>query len=129
MQQKNFALYGVLFLTLVVPIVSGLFMQSFASWHFVSLPLHSFLETAGSVIALVLASMLFIIYFSKLEFNRFHYASLGFIAMGIFDGFHALTHSGEVFVRLHSLAVFFGGVFFSFVWFPAKKVSQKLYFL
>jgi PAS domain S-box-containing protein/diguanylate cyclase (GGDEF)-like protein len=129
MQQKNFALYGVLFLTLVVPILSGLFMQSFASWHFVSLPLHSFLETAGSVIALVLASMLFIIYFSKLEFNRFHYASFGFIAMGIFDGFHALTHSGEVFVRLHSLAVFFGGVFFSFVWFPAKQVSARLYFL
>jgi hypothetical protein len=96
-------------------------MQSFASWHFVSLPLHSFLETAGSVIALVLASMLFIIYFSKLEFNRFHYASFGFIAMGIFDGFHALTHSGEVFVRLHSLAVFSAAYSLASCGFPRNR--------
>jgi PAS domain S-box-containing protein/diguanylate cyclase (GGDEF)-like protein len=127
MQQKDYTLYMTLFFTLIIPILLGMYMQNFSSWRFISLPIHSFLETSGSVMAFALVAMIFITYFSKLEFNHYHYAAFGLIAMGVFDGFHALTNAGEVFVWLHSLAVFFGGILFSFVWFTTKKVSNKVY--
>ena len=47
--------------------------------------------------------------------------------MGIVDIFHASVMPGEMFVWLHSIAVFFGGIFFMSVWLKETHVSKKIY--
>jgi len=125
--KKDLRLYFMLFSTLVLPILVGLYMQNYADFRFVSVPLHSFLEASGAMIAFVLSAIIYIMYQDKLELNHFHRASFALIAMGVFDAFHAMTYPGELFVWLHSLAVFFGGVLFSFVWISDMKISKKSY--
>lgn len=125
--KKDLQLYFMLFTTLVIPILLGLYMQNFATWKFVSLPLHSTLEAGGAMVAFVLVGMIFIMYKESLELNHFHYTSFALIAMGVFDGFHAMVYPGELFVWLHSLAVFFGGILFAFVWIPSAKTSKTRY--
>ena len=44
--------------------------------------------------------------------NLYFWVACGLVAMGILDAFHAFVAPGEVFVWLHSTAVFFGGLFF-----------------
>lgn len=114
--------------TLVLPLSVGLLMQNYTSWSFVSIPMHSTLESMGAIIALVLSAIIFMLYHKKLEFNHFHRASFALIAMGIFDAFHAMVYPGELFVWLHSQAIFFGGILFSLVWIPYLKVNKKTYY-
>ena len=114
--------------TLVLPLLIGLVMQNYTSWRFVSLPLHSTMESIGAIIALVLSAIIFMMYHRKLEFNHFHRASFALISMGVFDLFHAIVFPGELFVWLHSLAIFFGGILFSLVWMPYMKVEKKTYY-
>lgn len=128
MKLHNTKLYGVLALTLVIPMLLGIYIQTLFTWRFVSLPLHSFLETSGSAIGLILASTVFVISYNKLKYNHYHFTALGFIAMGIFDALHALVEAREIFILFHSLSVFFGGFFFALVWIAPKSVSRKNYF-
>ncbi len=118
----------MLLATLVLPIGVGFFMNSFSEWRFVSIPLHSTVETIGGTIAFLLTGMIFVMYHTQLELNRFHRASFALIAMGVFDIFHAIVAPGELFVWLHSLAIFFGGALFTFVWFENIQVSSKRYY-
>ena len=128
-KNRDFQLYLVLFLTLVVPIVTALYMQAFAIWKYESLPLHSFLEASGGIIALILSVIIFITHQDKSEFNNQHYASFGLISMGVFDLFHSSVNPSDLFVWLHSLAVFFGSIFFNLVWLPKYALSRKGYFI
>jgi PAS domain S-box-containing protein/diguanylate cyclase (GGDEF)-like protein len=119
----------MLFTTLVIPLVVGLLMQNFPSWRFVSIPLHSTMESAGAVIAFIISAIIFIMYHRDLELNHFNRASFALISMGVFDLFHAMVYPGELFVWLHSLAIFFGGILFSLVWIVDTRISKKLYYL
>ncbi len=87
-------------------------------WRFTHEPLHSSVEMSGSVIALLVAY--FLVNAERLNrgtsFNMQIAAAL--IAMGLFDGFHATVHTGNLFVWLHSVASFTGGLLFAFIWLP-----------
>ncbi|MEA3289327.1 MAG: EAL domain-containing protein [Campylobacterota bacterium] len=120
-------IYFMLLITLVIPLIVGLIMQNFTSFRYVSLPLHSTIESMGAVIAFILSGIIFVIYKQALLFNHFHRASFALISMGVFDAFHAIVLPGELFVWLHSLAIFFGGILFSLVWVPDNKVTNKIY--
>lgn len=120
-------LFTVLLLTLVFPLLFGLYLQSFSSVRFVSLPLHAAMETIGSVIAITLVAIIFLMHSQKLVLNRFHRAALAIMVVGVIDFFHALMLPGEMFVWLHSLSVFMGGILFSMVWFLDTKVSKTTY--
>ena len=126
-EKKEFLIYVMIAITLVVPLTVGLYLQSFALWRFVSLPLHSTMESIGGIIAFILSVIIFMMYQKTLKFNQFHRASFALLSMGVFDIFHAIVYPGELFVWLHSLAIFFGGLLFSFVWVPDTKVSRKVY--
>jgi PAS domain-containing protein len=127
-KKKEFMLYAMIAITLVIPLMVGLYLQSFALWKFVSIPLHSTMESIGGVIAFILSVIIFMMYQKILKFNQFHRASFALLSMGVFDIFHAIVYPGELFVWLHSMAIFFGGLLFSFVWVPDTKVSRKVYF-
>lgn len=128
MFEKYSKIYSMLMLTLVVPILLGFYLLEFSGLNYVSMPLHSTLESIGGIIAFIIASIIFILYFKEKEFNHFHMASFALIAMGVFDIFHAVVSLGELFVWLHSLAIFFGGFLFALVWIPKLKVSKKTYY-
>ncbi len=120
-------LYLTIFITLVLPIFIGMWLQNYNSFRFISIPFHSFLEATGALAALTMALIIFIMYSHLLVINSYHRASLALITMGVFDAFHAMVYPGELFVWLHSLAVFAGGLIFAIVWLPDMKVSQKSY--
>ena len=125
--KTDFHLIITMVLTLVLPILFGFVMNHFSGWKFVSIPLHSTVESIGAVIAFILTAIIFMMYHTQSIFNHFHRAAFALISMGIFDLFHAIVYPGELFVWLHSLAIFFGGVLFAFVWAPDTKVSPRSY--
>lgn len=65
------------------------------------------------------------------SFNNLIAAAL--IGMGMLDGMHALVHTGNTFVWLHSLATLTGGILFLAIWIPTRKIyfinSNKLPFV
>ena len=126
---SDFKIYIMLFLSLVLPLVIGVYMQKYSEWRLISLPLHSFMESSGAIIAFILSVIIFMMYRRLLEFNHFHRASLALLSMGVFDSFHAMVYPGELFVWLHSLAIFFGGLLFALVWVPDSKVNRKNYYI
>ena len=92
-------------------------------WHyneFRNEPLHSAVEAIGA-----LASILMGIILLQRQRLKIHYELLwmilGLLVMGVLDGFHAVIAPGNNFVLLHSSSVFFGGLFFSFMWFSEIK--------
>ncbi len=120
-------LFSVLLLTLVSPLLFGLYLQSLSSLRLVSIPLHAAIESIGSAIAITVVTIIFLMHAHKLEFNRYHRVALALMVVGVIDFFHALMSPGEMFVWLHSLSVFIGGIFFSLVWFLDTKVSKSTY--
>jgi PAS domain S-box-containing protein/diguanylate cyclase (GGDEF)-like protein len=129
MVKRYLNVYVMLTFTLVAPIFIGFYLLGFSGWSYVSMPLHSTLESIGGAMALIIASIIFMLHFKHQEFNHFHMASFALISMGIFDIFHAVVNLGELFVWLHSLAIFFGGFIFALVWMPNISVSRKGYYL
>ena len=117
----------MLLMTLVLPILTGFYLLNFSGWFYVSMPLHSTLESIGGTIALIIAALIFMLHAKEQIFNHLHITAFSLITMGIFDIFHAVVGLGELFVWLHSLAIFFGGLIFSLVWLPKIYVSEKTY--
>ncbi len=90
-----------------------------------SFPVHSMLETVGAVTAVLMSA--FLMYRNKNEGGvELFLPALGFLAKGMFDGFHAVALPGHGFVLLHSLAGLVGGFFFALVWLP-KPIKEKFY--
>jgi signal transduction histidine kinase len=84
-------------------------------WHAVSL--HAALEAIGGLCAIVTAAVLF--QRSRHRSDRPSGAlAVGFLAMGILEGFHAVAAPGNAFILLRSLASFFGALGFALVWLP-----------
>jgi len=89
-----------------------------ADWRWVGLMVHTAAEISGTIIAFFVAMFL-------LRYERFgrgtHYnirIAAALIAMGIFDGVHAVVAVGNLFVWLHSLAIFSGGLLFITIYAP-----------
>ena len=100
----------------------------------ISEPIHSTIESIGALAALMMGILLLqrinieglynAALLRKLNIeNRYNltWMLIGLITLGIYDAFHAIVSPGNSFVLLHSLSVFLGGVFFSFMWFPSSK--------
>jgi len=91
---------------------------------------HSFVESFGGVIAIIMATILFFRRDDKNE-GMLLLIGLGFLGMGILDSFHAATSPGDEFVFLHSVASLVGGIFFSLIWFPqlGSFLSKHRFFI
>ena len=102
-----------LFLLLLLTVPAGvmavvLYLWSDAVWA-APIP-YSAVGILGSFAALLLAVFLFVRYRTQ---PRILYLSAGLLAMGIIDGFHAVSTPGSTeFVWLHSTAGIIGGAFF-----------------
>ena len=110
-----------LILPILIAITSGVFIAK--GLRFENVFFHFILELTGAVIALLLAGRL------MLQKQKIPLTSLwivcAFMRMGILDLVHSLTAPGNNFVWFHSLAVFFGGLFFSLTWIHSSKNSQN----
>ena len=82
---------------------------------FVNEPLHSSIEAFGAMSAVLMA--LFLLQ-AKSEHDIREYSPLasGFLAMGILDGFHAVSVQGHAFIFFHSLASLAGGIGSALIW-------------
>lgn len=127
MDKRISLILSMCMLSIAVPLFGGYTLNLFEI-KFISVPIHALLETAGAVMAFTLATLVIIMGSKEKSFTHFHYSSLALISMGIFDLFHAAMEPGKLFVWLHSLAVFFGGVLFMSVWLKEKTVSNNLYY-
>ena len=88
-------------------------------------PLHSTFETIGALASIMMGILL--LQRQALEDNyKMIWMITGLIVMGLLDGFHAIVTPGNNFVLLHSSSVFFGGLFFSFMWF--SKIQKTAVF-
>ena len=116
-----------IFLTIILPIIAGSFLNSNFPIEFISIPLHSALEVAGGVIAIVISIIFYIKYSKTYLLTHFTYTTIALLSMGIVDIFHGIVMPGKLFVWLHSSAVFFGGIFFMTVWLKQQNVSKKIY--
>ena len=88
-------------------------------------PLHSTTEAIGALASILMGIVL--LQRQSLEGNyKFLWLIAGLFVMGVLDGFHAIVAPGNNFVLLHSSSVFFGGVFFSFMWFSEVKKTTAV---
>jgi len=88
--------------------------------------LHSAGETAGAIIAIFMALLLLLKHREKPEENSY-FLAIGFLSMGLLDGFHAISKPGDSFVFLHSIASLIGSFWFVQFWFPGpiKRLFKK----
>ena len=73
-------------------------------------PFHAVVEGFGAFAAITVASALIMLRRQGDLTVAHSWLIYGLIGMGMLDGFHAATHAGHLFVWLHSLATFVGGV-------------------
>lgn len=104
----NFLLIVLLAVLILIP-----FLDNTNVW--VDLTFHTFLETAGAVMAIVMA-MLFYYQVSDHRPNRSSVIMGSFLSMGILDGMHAIAAPGDSFVFLHTIASVYGGFFLILLW-------------
>ncbi len=91
---------------------------------YINISAHSVLEACGALTAIVSA---IILYQRQAIENRdeLKWMISGLFIMGIMDGAHCFTAPGNEFVMFHSLAVFWGGLFFAYSWIPAPKQAKE----
>lgn len=93
-----------------------------------SIPLHTALETFGSIIAFFFSFFIF-----KFDNNnnyylsRFHIVSLSLIAFAVIGLFHAISIPGSMFVWLYTAGMFVGSILMLGVFIPERRVSPFLY--
>jgi len=119
----------VVILTVIFPVAFGTLLENIFTIKYISIPIHSTIEATGGIIAIVISMIFYLKYSKEHILTHFNYATTALLAMGIIDIFHASVMPGEMFVWLHSTAVFFGGIFFMSVWFKKRAVSKDIYFL
>lgn len=108
----------IILLIAVAVLIVG-FLSFVFPWQWVNQPVHSFDEGVGAVFGLVLAILLLSRKGDE-YLIEYRVVSAALIGMGVLDLMHAFFAPGEVFVWLHSVATFVGGLLFSLVWFARK---------
>lgn len=81
-------------------------------------PFHSTIEALGALVAIFISLVL---YQKKQEEggSRLYLLAMGFLNMGLLDGFHAVTVQGQGFILLRSVASLAGSFWFALVWLPS----------
>jgi PAS domain S-box-containing protein len=92
--------------------LAGALGASLEGWSFQDQSVHSAMEAAGAIAAILTAVFLLLKEREAAGRNTL-FISLGFLAMGLLDGFHAASLPGASFVFLHSMATLAGGAFFA----------------
>ena len=83
--------------------------------------LQSAIEALGAMAAVSMSLLLLQFHRDgKRENGEFFLLSMGFMMMGIFDIFAAVSSPGHGLSLLHSFRSFFGGLWFSLVWLPGS---------
>ncbi len=94
-------------------------------------PVHSFIEAAGSSIAIFFALILLVS--PRIEYKGiFRVIATAFISMGMLDLFHSIYEAGNEFVWLHSSATFAGGFLLLLLYLPNKlldRIGRKLFII
>ena len=86
-------------------------------------PLHSTIEAMGAFASIVIAW--FLSQEKDEKYNeKYFLLAMGFLTMGLFDGFHAVTVLGKGFVLFRSIAALSGGFWFALVWLPRSVVVR-----
>jgi hypothetical protein len=118
-------LAAIVICSLAVHVVGNILWKDL---RLISEPLHSTAEAIGSAIAVFMAIVLL---WGKKDVygGRLFPMAMGFLIMGILDGFHAASSPDKGFVLLRSVAGLAGGFWFSLVWLPGlaskKGVGRK----
>ena len=87
---------------------------------------HVLIESGGALIGFGLALIvLAMINKQQLPVN-YIWLIASFISMGTLDMFHSQMHPGQVFVWLHSVATFIGGLLAMLIWLP-ESLSKKFF--
>jgi two-component system sensor histidine kinase/response regulator len=102
-----FALLGV---------VAGKFY--FDQWQLIDLPLHATIEAIGSITALLLVFILLLTQQQQIDRWNNLLIAAGLTSMSLLDMLHAVTHPGEAFVWLHSMAMLSSSLLLSCLWLP-----------
>jgi|GEM_PF-2205303 len=131
MKESRLAILWSFLLGGVLPLILFfIFKSSIPDWTWIYEPLHSSLEAIGLFAGVLLAVLLLLQQNDKEDCSHYVWISSGLLAMGILDGFHASVSSGNLFVWLHTTAVLFGSILFSFIWVPqeiSKSAIVKLF--
>lgn len=90
----------------------------------ISEPLHSTAEAIGATIAIFMAIVL--LWGKKEEYGgKLFPMAMGFLAMGLLDGFHAALSFDRGAVLLRSVSGLAGGFWFSLVWLPGLASKKN----
>jgi PAS domain S-box-containing protein len=94
-------------------------------WRWENAPFHSTVEALGAQVAIFMA--LILLQRVQGSSGKLFLLAMGFLGMGLLDGFHAAMWPGNGFVFLHSLAGLVGGFFFALAWLPhfGSRLSEK----
>ena len=106
------------FSIVIVSLASFLPPQALGSGFVEPLPLHSALEAAGVLIALITAA--FLLQRDRNSVMSAVPVAVAFLGMGILDSFHAAASPGNAFVLLRCTANLFGALGFMLAWVPEK---------
>lgn len=113
--------------TLLAPaLVSLVLYVSFEGLKWTHYLIHTSLEVAGSVVAVLVAALLYLRQ-SQQAAPHFVWISSALVCMGILDFFHALVEVSPAFYWSRTLATLFGGMLFSGVWLPDRWVTRRLF--
>ena len=108
-----------LFMAIVVPLALARILETVTpNWRWEHHLIHTYVEGAGSLIALLIAAVILILQSYHRLNRKYLWVALAMISMGVLDGFHASLHAGQLFVWLHSLATLAGGLLIMMVWLP-----------
>jgi diguanylate cyclase (GGDEF)-like protein/PAS domain S-box-containing protein len=118
---------AVLFISVISPLLIGILLDDL---HivFISVPLHSALESLGGLMAVLFSLILFSPYNNSQNMSYLHWTAVALLGMGIIDIFHAIIYPGEAFVWLHSFSMLFGGFALLSIWLPERRLSKKLFY-
>ncbi len=113
MKNKHLLVYGVPFAVIIVTLWNTFLLHTLKpDLHLESAPFHSTMEALGSLAGVLMAGFLLSREEDE-EGSKFILIGLGFLGMGLLDGFHAISVPGDGFVLLHSAAVLVGSVGFA----------------
>lgn len=121
-KHKYFIIIGTIIFTLLPFILE---QTGFISSVFlINDQLHAVLEAVGAFICILITVVLYARFHNVKDELVLPFIALGFLGIGIFDLYHAVSLPGNRFVLSHILSGLSGAVFFAFVLLPAKIRAQ-----
>ena len=126
MKNRRFLSYSILIAIPVTLLLAEIVLHHrWPHWRWENAPFHSTVEALGAQVAIFMA--LILLQRVQGSSGKLFLLAMGFLGMGLLDGFHAAMWPGNGFVFLHSLAGLVGGLFFALAWLPdfGSRLSEK----